>query len=240
MIYTCYVIDDESHAIEALVDLINKTPGFELTGSSQNPLEAIEKFRNGMKADITFLDIDMPELSGLDVADLLKDQTAIIFSTAHAGYAVEGFDKNISDFLLKPISYNRFLKAVNKVTAQISNKPQAVTVSSDTFFINPGTKGKMVGLKFSEIFYIEGCKNFVNLFTKEERQTPYLTMTEVELVLPDSFIRVHKSYIVNIEKIRHFDGSKITLNNEVTVPLGLSYKENFLKLIEPKVLRSGR
>jgi DNA-binding LytR/AlgR family response regulator len=98
----------------------------------------------------------------------------------------------------------------------------------------------MVGLKFSEIFYIEGCKNFVNLFTKNERQTPYLTMTEVESVLPSAFIRVHKSYIVNIEKIRHFDGAKITLNNDVTVPLGSAYKEKFLKRIEPIVLRSGR
>lgn len=237
MTYSCYVIDDESPAIEALVDFIKKTPGLELAGNSQNPLLALENFRNGTKADITFLDIDMPELSGLDVADLLKDQTAIIFTTAHSGYAVEGFDKNISDFLLKPISYQRFLKAVNKVTSGKAPDVQA----SDTFFINPGSKGKMVALKFSEIYYIEGSKNYVHFYTKNDRHTPYLTMREVEQAIPDNlFARVHKSYIVNIDKIKAISGSNVMLNNDVEVPLGVAFKESFLKQLDPKFLRSSR
>src|SRR6185437_2356626 len=119
---TCYVIDDEEHAIDTLVGYINKIPGLKLVGTNTNPLEAIEEIRNRQRADIVFLDVDMPELSGLDVADIISPFTSVIFTTAFPNYAVQAFEKNGSDFILKPISFERFTKSVMKVKDMLRSK----------------------------------------------------------------------------------------------------------------------
>ena len=122
---TCYVIDDEEHAIETLVGYINRLPGLNLVGANTNPLEAIEEIRNHRRADIVFLDVDMPELSGLDVADIISPFASVIFTTAFPNYAVQAFEKNGSDFILKPISFERFTKSVTKVQDMLRSKALA-------------------------------------------------------------------------------------------------------------------
>lgn len=237
MKHTCYVIDDEAPAIEALVDFISKTNDLELIGSSQNPLEALEKFRNGLRPDITFLDIDMPEISGLDVADLLRDQTTVIFTTAHPNYAVAGYDKDITDFLLKPISHPRFLKAVKKVTEKTLSPEE----KSDVFYVNPGIKGKLIPIRHSEIIYIEGQKNYVRIHTATVQPQPHLTLQEIQDALPaNQFARVHKSYMINISKIKSIDGNRVTLVNDFVITLGPAYREKFLNHLEAKALRTNR
>ena len=239
--WKCFVIDDENHATELLTRYISRCPELELLGSRNNPLEALNEFRNGLKPDITFLDIDMPELSGLEVADIIKDQTAIIFTTAFSDYAVEGFNKDISDFLLKPISFERFIKSVNKVTTSLKRFPvPSQPISSDEFFINPGVKGKLLRLKFSDIYYIEGLKNHIVLHTEQGKYVTYLRMKDIEDAVPIFFTRIHKTYIVNTEKIQLVEGNKITLLNEAVLPLGGVYKDTFLQDVASKLIRSAR
>lgn len=240
--YNCYVIDDEKHAIETLTGYINRLPGLHLLGANTNPLEAINDINNGTSPDIVFLDVDMPELSGMDVADMLSPKSAIVFTTAFPNYAVEAFEKNGSDFILKPISFDRFAKSVNKVQNKIKVQRQSEqTIQDEYFFINPGIKGKMIQLNFSDILYIEGLKNYVIIYTADDKFITYLSMREVEKSIPESkFIRIHKSFIVNIEKIKEIDGNNVVLSPTLELPLGISFKDGFFEVINMKTLRSNR
>ena len=239
---TCYVIDDEEHAIDTLVNYINKFPGLNLVGTCINPLKAIDDITSTNQVDIVFLDVDMPEISGLDVADIISPHTAVIFTTAYPNYAVQAFEKNGSDFLLKPISFERFTKSVTKVQNLIRSKKIAEYHPEDEhFFINPGIKGRIIQLSYSEIIYIEGLKNYVVLYTIDSKHITYLSMREIEKLLPVSrFTRIHKSYIVNIEKIKSIDGNNVILSPSIELPIGISFKDDFIHLINSRTLRSGR
>lgn len=239
---TCYVIDDEHHAIETLAGYINKFPGLNLIGSCINPLEAINEVRNAEKIDIVFLDVDMPELSGLEVADIISPYADVIFTTAYPNYAVQAFEKNGSDFLLKPISFERFTKSVTKVQNLISSRMTTSQHSTNEhFFINPGIKGRMIQLSYSDILYIEGLKNYVIIYTVEGKYITYLSMREIEKSIPLSrFIRIHKSYIINIDRIKSIDGNNVLLSQSSELPIGISFKDSFINMINTKTLRSSR
>jgi two-component system LytT family response regulator len=238
---TCYVIDDEEHAIDTIVGYINKFPGLDLVGTSINPLIAINEVREN-PVDIVFLDVDMPELSGLDVADIISPFASVIFTTAFPNYALQAFEKNGSDFLLKPISFDRFTKSVTKVQNLIRSKKQSETTAGDGyFFINPGVKGKMVKLNYSDIIYIEGLKNYIVLYTAEGKHITYLSMKEIEKAIPhDQFIRIHKSYIINLNKIKSIDGNNVIMLQNIDLPIGISFKDAFFNIIDIKTIRSGR
>jgi len=239
---TCYVIDDECHAIETLTGYIDKFPGLHLVGSSTSPLQAINEIRDAEQVDIVFLDVDMPELSGLDVADIISAYTSVIFTTAFPNYAVQAFEKNGADFILKPISFERFTKSVTKVQNLLKSKVAADQHSAgEHFFINPGIKGRMIQLSYSDILYIEGLKNYVIIYTLEGKYITYLSMREIEKAIPLSkFIRIHKSYIVNIDRIKSIDGNNVILAQSGELPIGLSFKDNFINMINTKTLRSSR
>lgn len=236
---TCYVVDDEAHAIDTLVSYIEKAPGLELIGSSTNPLEALDRIGNTVHPDITFLDVDMPQLSGLDLAGLINDHTAIIFTTAFPDYALGAFEKNASDYLLKPISFDRFLNSVKKVSALI--QPVVNTQTDDHIFIKSNTKGKVVRVNFQDISYVESIKNYVIIYTDTEKLVTYLTMKELETALPaDQFYRVHKSFIINVQRIKTVNGSNIHLNKNIEIPLGQMYKNQLQDYINQKLVRSSR
>jgi DNA-binding LytR/AlgR family response regulator len=240
MTYNCFVIDDEPHAIRTLIGYIKKLPELILVGTSLNPVTAINEIVS-QRVDITFLDVDMPELNGLEMADIIGSHTAIVFTTAFPNYAVHAFEKDASDFLLKPIPFNKFLKSVQKVTSAIMSSNLSKEVALDHFFINPGAKGKMIKVYFREIQYIEGLLNFVTICTDEGNHICYLTMKEIEAALPvNQFIRIHKSYIANSDKIRSIDGNQILLSKGVTLPLGASYKKSFFNRISNHIIRSKR
>lgn len=239
----CYVIDDEEHAVETIVSYINKFPGLNLIGSSINPLQAINDIRNAEQVDIVFLDVDMPELSGMDIADMISSFTSVIFTTAFPNYALQAFEKNGADFLLKPISFERFTKSVTKVQNLIRTKnlPDNSPNEEEYFFINPGVKGRMIQLNYSDILYIEGLKNYVIIYTTEGKHITYLSMKEVEKAIPPSkFIRIHKSYIVSINKIKSIDGNCVVMPQNHELPIGISFKDSFIDMINTKTLRSTR
>jgi DNA-binding LytR/AlgR family response regulator len=238
--YQCYIIDDESYAIETLKKYAEDSGQLEVVGTSQNPLEAIRFINEHKKIDITFLDIDMPEMSGLDVADNIFANTAIIFTTGHAGYAVNGFEKNISDFLLKPISFARFMKSLTKVAADLEKKNPMEQKNDTYFFVNPGIKGKMLKINYADVIYIEGLNNYVIIHTPAVSHTIYLTMKEMEAGLkPDFFLRIHKSYIINIDKVTQMEGNTVMVE-DIQLPVGSSYKEKLANKIGSYSIKTQR
>lgn len=239
--YKCFIIDDESHAIDTLKKYAKDSGQLEIAGASQNPLQAIKYINEHKDIDITFLDVDMPEISGLDVADLIYKNTSIIFTTGHAGYAVEGFEKNISDFMLKPISFERFLKSLNKVIDKIIAKKELEEPKNDSyFFVNPGIKGKMLKINFDDVDFIEGLNNYIVIHTPQTNHVVYLTMKEMESGLPpEIFIRIHKSFIININKVTLMEGNKINID-QVTLPIGSAFKEKMLYKINNNIIKTTR
>lgn len=238
---TCYVIDDEPHAIKSLVAYINRTPTLQLTGYSENPLDALLLFQEQNKyPDITFLDIEMPQLSGIEIGKMLKDKTAVVFTTAHPNFAVEAFELDISDYLLKPISFERFVKCVSKINNRLTEKLKSKTIE-DFFYIQTETKGKFVKLQFDEIIFMQSQKNYLSIATKNKKHLTYLTLSEIEEKLPSSFLRVSKSFIVNTDKITRMEGDELFLEDEEnSITIGSSYKETFAAFMKNHVIKTKR
>lgn len=239
--YKCFIVDDEYHAIETLHGYAIESGQLEIAGTSQNPLEAIKYINTHKDVDITFLDIDMPGISGLDAADLISHNTAVIFTTGHPGYAVQGFDKNISDFLLKPISFQRFMKALTKVTLQLEERKNQLERQNDTFFfVNPGIKGKMIKVDYEDVVYIEGLNNYVVIHTTQQDHIVYLTMKDMENGMPAKhFIRIHKSFIVNLKRVSLMEGNKMIMD-KLVLPIGSSFKDKVLQKVNSYMIRTLR
>ena len=159
-----------------------------------------------------------------------------IFTTAFPNYAVQAFEKNGADFLLKPISFERFTKSVTKVQNLIkSQKATEHPVEEEYFFINPGTKGKVVQLKYSDIQYIEGLKNYVMIYTADNKYITYLSIQEIEKSIPPAkFTRIHKSFIVNLDKIKYIDSNQVFIGQNLQLPIGRLFKDHFFDLVHAK------
>jgi DNA-binding LytR/AlgR family response regulator len=239
---TCYVIDDEMHAIKSLMTLIEKTPEITCVGFQQNALQALKTLgQSASFPDITFLDIDMPEISGLDVSLQLTSKTRIVFTTAHPNFAVQAFELGIEDYLLKPISYQRFIKCIHRLRETASGKEKPHNARQDFFYIQTEGKGKVIKLYFSQILYIVSQKNYVQFVTDDNKYLTYLTLTEVEDKLPDTFLRISKSYIVNTTMISQIEGNEVFVSgfNDSFV-VGPSYKAAFQAYLNDYYFRSKR
>ncbi len=238
---TCYVIDDEPHAIKSLVSYIERTPLLRLTGTSENPMEALSKFQEeNAYPDITFLDIEMPQISGLELSTLLKDKTAIVFTTAHPDFAITAFEMDVSDYLLKPISFERFLKCVNKINSRLSERVKNAS-GDDFFYIQTETKGKLIKINYHDIIYIQSQQNYLSVVTSDKKHLTYLTLIEMEKKLPSSFIRISKSFIINTDKISHVQGDELFLENDRTaITIGPSYKQSFAEFMKEHLIKTKR
>lgn len=240
----CYIVDDEEHAIKVLSKLVEKTPELELLGTETNPLDAWHKLDNQLiTPDIVFLDIDMPQISGIHLAELIKDKTIVIFTTAHPDYAIQAYDNDVVDYLLKPITYGRFLKAVSKAKDKLTLKSTQTPSNQegDYFYIKGDVKGKMVKVKYAEINYVKGQGNYLKITLEKEFIQTYLTMKELEERLPkNKFARIHKSYIVNLQKIIALEGNVVRLENGTEVHVGAGYRNDLFAIINPKLIISKR
>lgn len=237
---TCIIVDDEPSAVNVLKNYVAKTPFLELVGTAGNPLEAI-KVMEGKSVDVAFLDIQMPHLSGIDFMKMLQGKTQVVLTTAYSEFALEGFENEALDYLLKPIAFDRFLRAsqraLNNVTFSSSDW-QPIEKEADYMFVKTETKGKMLKINFEDIIYVEGLKNYVSIFVADERIITYTSIKALEEQLPSYFMRVHKSYIVSLKKVRAVDGNQILLRNmKAYVPLGETYRSTFfdsLKILGDK------
>ncbi len=203
---TTIAIDDEPLALQLVTGYIEKTPGLKLAGSFDNPLDASE-FLTGNRVDLIFVDIQMPDLSGIEFTRLMEKGPKVIFTTAYEKYALEGYKLEIVDYLLKPFSYEEFLSAVHKVQKLLrleQKTPARVDVNNEFLFLKSDYKIKRIN--FNDILYIEGLKDYVKVYTHNSLK-PVLSLTSLKLLeskLPENkFMRVHRSFIVNLEKIRY-------------------------------------
>ena len=235
------LVDDEPLALEIMETYINQIPEIQLVKKCENAFEDNEVLKS-QHIDLMFLDIQMPQLSGIDFLRTLSNPPSVIFTTAYPDYAVEGFDLNAVDYLLKPISLERFLKAVNKVSEKLSakraehelNQPEA-----DDFFFVKADK-KLVKINFEDILYIEGLKDYVIIRQDTGRVITLQTMKSLEDRLPETkFRRVHRSYIVNIKRITAILGNMVELMEGGKIkqlPIGKNYRDELLDMINENKL----
>lgn len=233
---TCYVVDDERHALERICDYVQQTAGLKLIGSATDSITA-SGFLSKTAPDILFTDIEMPHMTGLELAQVAGKNCAVIFTTAHVDFALEAFDSNGLAYLLKPVPYAKFLKAINRV---IELKKQA-TKEEEYLFIRGDVKGKMHRVELKEIIYLESAQNYVNITLENGSVTTYMMISEMAKVLPENqFSRVHRSFIINHQKISYLTANQAVMKDGTHVPLSESYKAAFLNKIQPRTLISER
>lgn len=237
MILKCAIIDDEPLAAELLASYAKKTPELNLVGTYDSAITAMKELRNN-PVDILFLDIQMPELSGLEFANLLPKDTRIIFTTAFDKYAVDGYKVNAADYLLKPISYEQFILSVNKVMEWFRSKERLEVMSRDKF-VYIKSEYKLVRVDFDEMLYIEGVKDYIKLYFDGQRKPvmSLMNMKKIEDYLPKpQFLRVHRSFIVNMAKVYMIDRSRIVVG-ETFIPVSESYKDQVQTYIDNHTLQ---
>jgi two-component system LytT family response regulator len=236
----CLLLDDEQAALEILKIHMEKAPFLTLTWSTTNPIEALN-ILHSTKIDLVFLDIHMPEITGLEFIKAIPSGVMAIITTAYSEYALDGYDLNIVDYLMKPISLQRFLRASSKAWKMYSIESSPDTLpynDGDHIFVKTEYKGKLVKVKFNDIKYIEGMKNYVAIHRGQEKFLTLNSLSEMEKILPpNKFIRIHKSYIVSIEEIESIDGGHVLLrHSDVQLPFGITYKDAFMERIRTKLL----
>jgi DNA-binding LytR/AlgR family response regulator len=225
----CLAIDDEPLALGKLANYIERTPFLELTGACRSGYEAID-FLSKNKADLMFVDINMPDLNGLDFVKTLHDKSKIIFTTAFSEYAIEGFKLDALDYLLKPVGYNDFLKSANKARCFFESGISEIKkehISDDHIFIKSDSKISKVSL--GDIVYIEGMREYVRIHLTSGRSLmPCMSLHHLELQLPsERFMRVHRSYIVNLRKIATIEHNRIIFDGKAIIPVSDQYREFF-------------
>jgi DNA-binding LytR/AlgR family response regulator len=234
----CIIIDDEPLARKGLKEYIADVDFFHLMGEFDNPLKAAELL-NGGEVQLLFLDIQMPKITGLDFFKTLRQPPPVIFTTAYPQYALDGFEVNALDYLVKPISFDRFLKASLKAKEyyEIREKNTAEAGGSpDYFFIK--ADNKLVKIFFDDVLFAEALQNYVTIHTKDKKYITYLTFKSVEDYLPaEKFIKVHKSYIISAHKIDSIEGNDIRIDQH-HIPISRSLKEEVMdKLLKGKFLK---
>lgn len=238
---SCIIVDDEQHAIDILVHYIGQTPQLHLAGSTTNPLEAL-KMVSDQKVDLVFLDIHMPELSGIDFIKALGGKAKVILTTAYSEFALEGYELDVVDYLLKPIRLPRFLQAVQKAATQMKETAPATPAKegdNDYIFVKTESKGKLLKINLSDIDYIESMKNYVAIHRGGQKTLVYTSMKELEDHLPrQQFMRVHKSYIIPLARITGIEGNMLSLKGvSEKVLIGENYKAELMELIRNKMIQ---
>ncbi len=220
MKYKCLIVDDEPLAHKVITSHILQTENLEIAGSVFNGQEALS-FLQTNKVDILFLDIEMPKLSGLELLECLPYKTAVILTTAYPNFGFEAYEKDVIDYLLKPISYPRFLKAINKIISVLS----PVEIEATYPEIEVKLDGMIKKIQTQDLIYAQSIGNYIKLFLKNEKpMVVQLTMKYMESVLPNTFfIRIHKSFIINKSSIISLSKTEVHLNAKVTLPIGRKY-----------------
>ncbi|MGB0863337.1 MAG: LytR/AlgR family response regulator transcription factor [Saprospiraceae bacterium] len=239
MTVKCLLVDDEPLAMEVLESYIAQVPNLELVGKCDNALQAYEVLRKN-EIDLIFLDIEMPQLSGIEFINTLENVPSVIFTTAHRHYAFEGYELDVLDFLLKPVSFGRFLKAINKLlransseTETEETKAEVPEMTNDKMtFIYVKEDKKMVKIYLENVVYIESLKDYVCIHTDTRKVITKQQISYLEQKLPeDDFMRIHRSFIISTRKIKAFNSNQIELEGQKELPIGRSYKPVVLEAL---------
>ena len=241
---TCLIVEDEPLARALMTQYVEKVPSLTLVKACANPLEALDILR-GTPIDILFLDVQMPEITGITLLKVLQKKPYIILTTAYSEYALEGYELDVMDYLLKPITFERFLKAVEKATQRLTAMPINAEEKSDNptekipptqetispfIFVKDGTK--LVKIKISDILYVEGLKDYVTIYTPEKKIVSLQRIKALEMQLSDNqFIRIHNSYIVNLEWIDAIHKERVQIGKNL-LPISDTYRKAFKDFID--------
>jgi two-component system LytT family response regulator len=228
----CLAIDDEPYAVQQIADYIRRTPFLELSGKCSNAFEAMEKI-NSEKIDLIFVDINMPEMSGMDFVKTMNKGPMVVFTTAYSQYAVESYKVDAIDYLLKPVTYEDFLRAANKAASSRSNaNNQYNETVPDQFFVN--ADGKVIRINIDDIDFIESMSEYMKICLRNRSQViTLMRLKTLEEFLPSSsFMRVHRSYIVNLKNITTIERNRIVFYGNVYIPISEQYKADFKRFID--------
>jgi two-component system LytT family response regulator len=232
----CIVVDDEQHAIDILMHYIKQTPLLSAIATTTNPIEALQIIAT-QKVDLVFLDIHMPELSGMDFIKALNGKAKVILTTAYSEFALEGYELDVIDYLLKPIRLPRFLSAVQKAAKSLK-EADIEDIEDDYIFVKTESKGKLLKINLAEIDYVEGMKNYVAIHSGGSKVMVYTAMKEIEDRLPAKyFMRIHKSFIIRIDRIMGIEGNRVLLKNvQADIMIGENYKSELMEKVKGKLL----
>ena len=231
----CIITDDEPIAGKGLQNYVERIDFLELVGVCEDAIQLNNQLKS-QQADLLFLDIEMPYMTGIELLNSLSNPPKVIITSAYAEYAIKGYDLEVSDYLLKPISFDRFLKAVNKVYDQLISSQTPVV--QDYLFVK--TSLKLEKIRFNDMRFIEGVENYVAIYTSDGKIITHTTLrTILQKLPPERFVQVHKSYLVNIDKIDSIEGNLLGIGKN-KIPLSRTYKETALEIIlKNKLLKDG-
>ena len=232
----CGIVDDKPLAVDIIRLYVEKVPFLQVSHTTTNPLDVLE-WVNGRAVDLLFLDIQMPELTGLQVATLTESRVRIIFTTAYPDYALVGFEHNAIDYLLKPVSFERFYKAALKAKGWFDQAPVTTSANITTgptpakayFFVK--VDARLVKVMFDELLYVQAMENYVVLYTLTSKLMAHQSMKQTEEQLSGyPFVRIHKSFVINVDKIDSVERNRVFIDKAV-IPVGDVYRESFLTLL---------
>jgi DNA-binding LytR/AlgR family response regulator len=228
----CIIIDDDKFATKVIEEFVNKTEGLNLVGTYSNPVSAIHALSQTNTEEpiqLIFLDIEMPEMSGIDFLKSLTVIPQVIIFSSQDKYALESYEYDVTDYLLKPVQYARFIKAVNKARERFEKKENLAKKSTEIFIKN---NSSLVRVKYDDILWIEALENYVVVNTFKDKYTIHFTMKSISDKMPmDKFVRVHRSFIVNLSKIKLIEDNSVIIRTETgskVIPIGKSYKDKLM------------
>jgi DNA-binding LytR/AlgR family response regulator len=235
---TCLIVEDEPLARNLMTEYVSKVGYLKLVKACSSPLEAMEVLRS-TPVDLMFLDVQMPQLTGLALLKSLQRKPQVILTTAYSEYAMEGYELDVADYLLKPITFERFLKAVDKVSSRLSKPAEAqaqpTEQSPDYIFVKDGTK--LVKIRWEDILYVEGLKDYVTIHTPQQKVVSLQRLKTLEEQLPaQRFMRVHNSFIISLDAIRTIQKDKVQIG-EAWIPIGDTYRKEFKEFVEGRQLQ---
>ena len=231
----CLAIDDEPLALQQIAAYINKVPFLELAAQCQSALEARQVLSDD-RVDAIFCDINMPDLNGMDFVKSLTAPPLVVFTTAYSEYAIEGFKVNAVDYLLKPFGMQEFMRAANRLQERLSIPASAPAETDDTLFLK--TDYRIVKVNIPDIRYVEAMSEYLKVWIEGEAKPiiTLLSMKKMEERLPDNFMRIHRSYIINLDKIQEVNKNRVIMDADTYLPIGDLYKEAFQAYLDKKFL----
>ncbi len=235
--YKCLIVEDEILAQNLLINYLSKIPNIEVVGTCQTAMEALSFFKN-TTVDILLLDIQMPDLTGIELLRAIQHPPLTILITAYSEYAIEGYELNVVDYLLKPVKFDRFFKAIAKVLELLNLKNNEKTSTASDFGVAPDyifvkSDYKAVKVKFEEIIYIEGMQKYVKFKCKDAQIISLLSLLKLEKILPtNDFLRIQKSFIANLNHIIGIEGNQLIMANKDKIPISKSIKPQLIQLLD--------
>jgi DNA-binding LytR/AlgR family response regulator len=234
MLINCLVVDDEPIARKGIMEYIRQIDYLNAVAQCKSAAEAAGLLQKH-QIDLVFMDIQMPKLTGIEFVKALANPPLIIFTTAYSEYALEGFELDVVDYLLKPISFARFLKAAEKAQSYLHARNREVSITQDFFFIK--CNGKIEKILMADVIYMEAMANYVIIYTRQKKYITYLTFSGIEEQLPAHlFVRIHKSYLVAVSAIQTIDGNEL-ITGLVRLPISKNYKHDVMSRIEPRFIK---